>query len=326
MKERIIGLDILRGTAIVIIIAIHAYALFSADTYITNPLARHAYKCIFNMGNALFIMISGALLLREVQPVSTFMQKRFSKIIIPFLIWSIVYYTAAICMHKYPEISNWKDALQMFVPYLFNNKINTLFWLIHLIIAIYLLTPLLQRAITGKKAATYAFCLWIGYMILRDIAPDIYICQISHSQLLMCTGIFIAGHYIYTYASDFRHATVYYACGFLLLYAINLAVNTWWHYCSTVTTLQTCCLFGAIVSLRIDTQRKWTGFAVKLSRYSFLIYFLHIFVLNAIILLFPMAGVHLLPFTTAIGVALICYIAGCLADLLPARYKHWIGI
>ncbi|MXN89611.1 acyltransferase family protein [Flavobacterium sp. Sd200] len=94
-KEREYWLDLLRFIAIFMVICIHC-----ADPFNISPEARanpeynfwgSLYGAFLRPCVPLFVMITGALLLPIKENTGAFYKKRLSRILIPFLIWSILY-------------------------------------------------------------------------------------------------------------------------------------------------------------------------------------------------------------------------------------------
>lgn len=121
--------------------------------------AKNFYYTISRVGVPLFFLISGYLLLSKQEDLQTFFRKRASRIIIPFLVWSIIY-----------DVQN-SDAfvggvtlegiLKMFIRILRGPR-ETHLWFFYSLIGLYLLTPILRVFIANARNSEilYYIALW----------------------------------------------------------------------------------------------------------------------------------------------------------------------
>lgn len=105
-----------------------------------------------------FLMITGANLLnyRERYSTKTYFKKRIRRVVVPFIIWSIIY-------------AFWKNHVQLlnikymsqFISLFFNNGIEDIFWYFYVLIPIYLFIPLLTKFAdrNNKASIKYLFLL-----------------------------------------------------------------------------------------------------------------------------------------------------------------------
>lgn len=93
-NNRIFWVDGVRVVAILSIVWLHSFAtlLYRFDSIpISSWWLGNLYDSIARMGVPLFFMISGFLLLDKSEPWSIFLRKRMTKVIIPFIAWTIIY-------------------------------------------------------------------------------------------------------------------------------------------------------------------------------------------------------------------------------------------
>ncbi len=282
MTNRIISLDIARAVALILIITVHTLALLHVSTPEYGMLY-FAYASVIDCGVVLFTMISGALLLsEEPQPLGVFFRKRFSRILIPFVIWAMVMYILSILTGKYEEITSWSEALLQAVPYMLENKINVSHWFVHMIIALYLITPVLQRAIHygngGKSLALYSAILCYAAVILKAVYPELYVLHYV-SSLCGYLGAYIAGYYIVHYVP----ARINRWCGlalFLSLYTVDVCTHCALSGLRFFTTIG---IFMFVYSFTDVSADSLIGrFSFRVSRYSYMIYLMHVPVIGAL--------------------------------------------
>lgn len=103
-----------------------------------------------------FLMITGALLLGKDYSLSSFLKKRFSRILFPFLFWSILY----VFIHEgflFPKSLHELKTI-FFKPAAFH------LWYIYMLIGIYLIIPLINEAVKGpasKFIIPYYLLIWM---------------------------------------------------------------------------------------------------------------------------------------------------------------------
>lgn len=83
--------------------------------------------------------------------------KRASKVIIPFVGWSILFYLFGVYKGYFP--ASIKEAIKLFI----NNGIIYHFWFFYMIIGLYLITPLLKILINHaqKTHIQYFLLFWL---------------------------------------------------------------------------------------------------------------------------------------------------------------------
>lgn len=193
--------DILRVVAIFLVATLHAWSMLDMDTPEYGPLYTF-YHILVLPGVPLFVAISGALLLSEKpSPLLTFFRKRFSRVLLPFLIWASVIYMVSIVTHQYPDIHGAKDALLCYIPYLVENRINLSHWFVWMLLMLYLITPLLQRMLQaedGRQMVAYSILVIAVILLLRWIYPSVYLLHYA-GPLLGYLSIYLIGYYIAPY-------------------------------------------------------------------------------------------------------------------------------
>jgi surface polysaccharide O-acyltransferase-like enzyme len=133
------------------------------------------YYTISRNGVPLFFMMSGYLLLSKEDDLWTFFKKHAVKILIPFLIWSIVYDTYS--THLFAETGFTLDAmLKMFIRILRGPRAAHL-WFFYSLIGLYFFTPILRLFVAKAKNSDilYYIALWFVIMpimfILEEFTP-----------------------------------------------------------------------------------------------------------------------------------------------------------
>jgi surface polysaccharide O-acyltransferase-like enzyme len=142
--RRDVALDVIRLIACLMIVLMHS----PMSGLGTSGLVLCGISYLTAPGIGLFFMVSGALLLRGKQgkPFETkaFLQRRFSKVLIPVVLWSIVGWGL--------ETSG-----------ISNTELSVL-WFMYCLAGMYLLTPILSRwlNVASRKEIEFYLLLWLA--------------------------------------------------------------------------------------------------------------------------------------------------------------------
>lgn len=161
---RVRNYDVIRLIATIMVICIHCMmplrdSLIEGENSISNWVCA-LYYAIISAGVPMFFMLSGTLLLGKEEPWRTFYKKRFSRLLVPFIIWSIIVYTLSALLHPSQDcIFYVKDFLRLFLT----TGVNTAYWFVYMLVVFYLLTPICRIVIS--RIHNYKLCL-IGIITL----------------------------------------------------------------------------------------------------------------------------------------------------------------
>lgn len=201
-EGRIIGYDILRIIAIIMVVIIHSNVIYLSNnqgSVLWILVMEFTALCVVSV--PVFFMLSGAVLLdcTEIVGIKQLFAKRISKQIIPFMAWSIIYVVLRIAMGKIPL------SIDSFLS-LLNEPAYYQFWFMYTLLSIYLLLPILQKIVihASKTLMEYILLLWIIFCVLIPMISK-YIPKLtlsSHIDLIVCEGYigyFLLGYYLKKY-------------------------------------------------------------------------------------------------------------------------------
>ena len=188
------SLDILRILACLMIVAMHSPMPSGAE----NGLFLSSLSYLTAAGVGLFFMISGALLLPVKTDTSSFLKKRFSKIAVPTVIWSVVFVVLdSVCGGS---ALTWNSLLS--IP--FSAQGNPTFWFLYTLMGLYLLAPILSKWLdsTSCKELELYLMIWgvsMCYPLLKLIL-DINTTEVGILYYFTgYAGYFVLGHYLVKY-------------------------------------------------------------------------------------------------------------------------------
>lgn len=172
-------LNVLRIFACLMVLTVHSGEFF----YITpeggvmdihHSWVNH-YGSLMRACVPLFVMISGYLLLPIKESPEVFYKKRFTRLLIPFLFWSVMYCIVPYFLGTDPANKMWTNLIT--IPVNLNWNAGHL-WFVYMLIGVYLFIPVISPwAQTASKnfklffLAIWAFTLFLPY--IRTIYPDV---------------------------------------------------------------------------------------------------------------------------------------------------------
>lgn len=201
MKQRDYRIDLLRAFACIMVLFCHSPQhyigqggkfLVGIDNY-------------FGMawGPIMFFMISGACIMKSQDDAKTFIKKRLSRVLIPTILWSIVYIFVETCCWKSFPIS---DALAK-IPMILASPQYSLMWFMYALLGIYLVAPIFAKWLASASPKEVLFYLVLWGMTL--LFPYIALLGLDCTPLLKTSSVFyyfggflwyaVAGYYCYNY-------------------------------------------------------------------------------------------------------------------------------
>lgn len=172
--ERLYYIDVLKFLAIFGVIVIHLCGFSGHSEVLHFRISR--FSEIFRFAVPVFLMITGTLLLNRDISIKSFLKKRFSRIVYPYIFWIIL----AIITFLYVSNSLIQDYPFVIFDQFFNLSWNWYFWMI---IGVYLAIPIINDFIISKKlegckyfvllmiiaSAFYSICSFFGYKTSLDL-------------------------------------------------------------------------------------------------------------------------------------------------------------
>lgn len=283
---RVIGLDILRIMACILIVIMHS----PIPNENANGLFLSSLSYISAAGIGLFFMISGALLLPLNLDVKNFLKKRFTKVAFPAIIWSIIYLCANILMLDKPVGVN--ELLS--IP--FSAQGTPVLWFIYTLLGLYLLAPILSRWLqaASRQELEFYLALWIVSLCYPFLK---YVLDINSSNTGILyyfsgyVGYFVLGYYLKVCPDRLSWKMLVPA----LVVAIVVPVicklqhievdffDLFW-YLSIFVVIQCVCWWKVICSIKQSAfGEKTSRFITELSKMTFGIYLVHIFIMRYIL-------------------------------------------
>ena len=303
-RPRLVWIDLLRVVSIFAVILLHCAApllLEFGDGGTPGWWIGNLYDSAVRWSVPVFVMVSGALLLGRAhrERLRDFLSRRFARVAIPFLAWSVLYFEW--------QIVFWDiDHRQLdLVGALLEGPISFHLWFVYMLLGLYLLAPLLSLVVdtAPRPLLVYAVALWVVWagvlpLVGRIVGLDTWYSPERENSPLMLVGYFLLGALLRERTLDRRGrigAAIVIVASFgitaLSTYELTAAAGgeyqpLFYEYYSLNVVLMSIAVFllaGNLPGLRsapADSRRSrlWSGLAERV----FGIYLVHVLVLDVL--------------------------------------------
>jgi surface polysaccharide O-acyltransferase-like enzyme len=311
--KRLLYLDWLRALATIAVVIIHVASGAGSVGKLQNGqhlswLEANLFEILSRWSVPGFVMISGALLLGDLRSITLkeFLKKRASKVVIPFVGWSILFYLYGAYKGYFP--ASIKSGVKLFIT----NGISYHLWFLYMIVGIYFITPLLQIFVrhASKQQIQYFLCLWLYASVITRLF-DFWIGIHLSIELFFVTdyvGYFLLGYYLAHYEISKRWRIFSYlgACigffvGFFGTYYYTFKGNGtlnefWYSYFSPSTLLFAIGLFIWCRYHFQDREPRLPLLIGWINQSSLGVYIIHYWLMNNFLWrVYPKVGTHFHP-------------------------------
>ena len=156
-------IDLIRVVAVFQVVLVHlSYVIFFKENLFSpNWIAANFYDSFSRMGVPLFFMVSGYLLLGKSEPMADFFRKRFVKVGIPTLFWSVAYLLWSVDAYSDRTMGPLAVVLSM-LKAIYIGDVEIHLWFLYILIGIYLAVPILRVFVSAasRKDLTYFVIIW----------------------------------------------------------------------------------------------------------------------------------------------------------------------
>ena len=336
-SKRLMWVDWLKFLAIFGIIGIHVSSNFINSNLFTLEWYSNIFAMsMFRYGIVIFIMVSGFLLLRKQQPLST-IPKRFKRIVVPFIFWLFIYAIIKVVITK--ELGDdWTIfGLVRFIinGFLYPTIVTVQFWYVYMILGLYMLSPILSRWIQNApiREIEYFILVWAILTIIQFLNIDTMIIDYFR-YFLGAIGYFVLGYYLTIKESDLLKSTrfglILVIVGILITFLGTVVFTFFAHNLSLFfirlgdltpgSCLEAIGLFIIIKNINFEAiNSKFNEIATRISIESYGIYLVNVLVVNFIFLM-PInltRFIFLKILLISIIVLIICYVIIYVMNRIP---------
>lgn len=190
--------DAARALAISLVVILHIAASLVDRGYASGKLnwwVANLVDSIARIGVPLFVLVSGTLLLdpgRE-ESLSQFFRKRFTKVLIPLLGWSVIY----IAWRIFYEGDSF--TLGQAILAVVEGTVAYHFWFLYMILGLYLVVPILRVFTHNASEASlkYFLVIWFIAVCLPPMLDQFFGITLANFWVIVIgfSGYFVAGYY-----------------------------------------------------------------------------------------------------------------------------------
>lgn len=234
MKRRYFYMDLLNILATFAVVMLHG----SSFAFTNNGGGRWYLsvfiQVFFIFAVPLFFMISGANILdyRNREDTRTFFKKRFRRVAIPFVFWTIIWFIYNNVQYNHYSWLNINTYARLLNGFM-HGTVQPIFWYFYIIIGFYLSAPLLSKIVTINQKVLVQYLLvlniivvgFIGYYYQLRNQPDSSFSGGISVGVAGSVGIFVLGWYLHHYPLAERQRHLLYLAGISsVLMMIGLAL------------------------------------------------------------------------------------------------------
>lgn len=157
--------DVVRVFAIFCVIVLHVAGplLYEYDEIPRSYwLIANFYDSCVRMCVPLFFMASGYLLLKKDEPLFEFFRKRFQKVVLPLVAWSVFYLLWSLFVDKQTEFDARSLGRLLISPAYFH------LWFLYALLGVYVCVPFLRAIVKSKHhyLCTYYVAFWLVAVVV----------------------------------------------------------------------------------------------------------------------------------------------------------------
>jgi surface polysaccharide O-acyltransferase-like enzyme len=190
----------LRLIALYAVIVLHCSSLLLMQ-YGKVPVAdwwtADFFNAITRFAVPAFVMITGALLLHREYEIGSFLKKRLSRVVVPFLFWSLVYVWYAWYNEEITFSGDaWVNIKQ--VLHLLKYGSSYHLWYVYMLIGLYFFIPVLSKFVrnASEKEILYFLIVWFGVLLITQPYLTRYNPAVDMHYFAGYAGYLVLGHYL----------------------------------------------------------------------------------------------------------------------------------
>lgn len=198
--QNIDWINSLRLIALLAVIVLHVSAIplgLYGHTPLNTWLAADFYNALVRFAVPVFVMITGALTLHKEYELGSFLKKRLSRVVVPFLFWSLVY----VWYSWYIEIlvftgDTWTDVKLVLHQLKYSASYHL--WYVYMLIGLYFFIPVISIFVrhATKRQLEYFLAMWMIAMLIAEPGLSRFNPQVDIHYFSGYAGYLVLGHYL----------------------------------------------------------------------------------------------------------------------------------
>ena len=291
INQRQISYDIIRFVAILTVFSIHCMAGLDAQRNTdTNIFVSNLFHAFQSIGVPLFVLLSGALLLGRLDSPVDFLKKRITRVLVPFVMWSIllygIYYFVDPTYYGFDlRITPPYEVIMKFIDILCFNGIHGVYWYVYMILGLYFVAPILQRFLqnANEHMVLYACMMVSTVVVMNTLIPDFLVTKRMVSSNLIFLGYFLSGYYVKQHLLQKSWSKPILKTSAILLLVLSF-INQYYPVVNQgiVVYFMSISFFGALMKCNIE-NRIVAKYVTFVSRTSYGMYLSHVLLISMFI-------------------------------------------
>lgn len=321
-QNRQYELDVIRVVATMLVILIHTKPFL--DAHFTESIGltweHHIMGVVIDVAVPLFVCLSGALLLRKpIEDIGLFFKRRFTRVLIPFVIWSVVVvgiYAVTDPSHSISEL----------VVRACTTGATEAYWFVFMLLGLYLIAPILNVFVQHAKPTmlTYAVCI-VGVLAMAcqmDELQSFDIVGRFASRNLAFIGYFLAGYWLLQQKGRWSSALLF--CVVAVLMVIRVAgtfINI--PFIGGLNYPIVLALFLAMAQTSYSPRAATQQVVGFISEVSYGVYLMQVIIIRALLTIgCDKLPVAIEPFVVTLSTAVICVTALWVCKKMKLRWLY----
>ncbi|MBK9454944.1 MAG: acyltransferase family protein [Bacteroidetes bacterium] len=228
IRKRAVHFDLVRFIATFIVVQLHVATPWLWRELDVNSgfwITCLIFDTFGRVGVPIFLMISGALLLSKEESYPSFFKKRFVRVLLPLVFWTIVYEIKIIADHHYLKGGVEWSTLYSVMKNPFTGPVYDHLWFLYMIVGMYLVTPFLRRIIPvlRKQDLYYLLGLWVFSNVFLPLVYNYTTFKLGLSIPVVTSylGFYVLGYYLMQYQFNAKQIKIAWIT-FAVSYIVNI--------------------------------------------------------------------------------------------------------
>ena len=197
-SQNIEWINNLRVIALFAVVILHTASLMEYGKVPLNAwLVADFYNALTRFAVPVFVMITGALLLHREYELKDFLKKRLTRVVWPFMFWSLVF-----------VVYSWYNAEIVFTNNFWAN-VHIVFhmlkygayyhlWYVYMLIGLYLFMPIISKFVrhASENEILYFLLVWFVVVICSQPYVTHFVPQLDVHYFTGYLGYLVLGHYL----------------------------------------------------------------------------------------------------------------------------------